>query len=225
MNTVCYLWGIPNHYQAMKNKVAILARVSTSSQSNDRQITELTEHVTAQGLEIVGTFTEVISGTKKNEERPVLLAILKQARSGKINKVCVLEVTRLGRDTLEVLSTLEALHALKVSVLVKNLGIETLTPEGKPNAVSQLIVTIVADLGRMEKELLIERINSGLAEAKRKGTKLGRKEGYKKDLLKEHSKVVKLLNDGYSVRKTATLANVGVSTVQRVKKEMETAPK
>ncbi|RNI23382.1 recombinase family protein, partial [Rufibacter latericius] len=186
----------------MKNKVALLARVSTRTQSTDRQISELTEYATSQGWETVQTFEEVISGTKQNEDRPILQEVLKLAEEKKINKLVVHEVSRLGRKTLQVLKTLEVLHAHKVSVVIRNHGIETLTPEGKVNPVANLILTILADLADMERGLLVERIHSGLEEAKRKGKKLGRKEGTTKDLLKQHPKVIKYLKAGHSIAET-----------------------
>lgn len=201
-----------------------MTRVSTKEQCTDRQVTELTNYAAAKGLEVVEVIMETISGSRKNSDRPAIQKIRALAQAKKIDKVLVLEISRLGRDTAQVLETLEELHAHRVSLVCLNPQLETLDANGKENPTSTFLLTVLADLSRMEKLRLVERINSGLAEAKRKGVKLGRAVGYKKPLLKEYSSVVKLLKEGYSVRKTATLASVGVSTVQRVKKELDSAP-
>lgn len=206
------------------NKVAILVRVSTADQNYDRQISELTEYAASKNYEVVEVITETVSGAKKNSERKGIQQLLQLAKGKKINKVLIHEVTRLGRDTPEVLATLSTLHELKVAVVVKNYQIETLNADGTVNSMGQFLFTILADVGRMERLTLIERVKSGLQEAKRKGKTLGRPEGSTKDLVTEHPKVVKYLRAGHSVRETAKLSEVAPSTVQRVKKALtETA--
>ncbi|KAA9338950.1 recombinase family protein [Adhaeribacter soli] len=205
----------------MQKKTAILVRVSTQDQSHSRQLTELTEYAEARGLQVVETITETISGSKSNNERKAIQQLLKLAKAKKINKVLIHEVTRLGRNTAELLATLEALHALKVSIVVKNYNLETLNPDGSVNSIAQFMFTLLADVGRMERATLIERVRSGMQEAKRKGKHVGRPQGTtkaKEDLLKQYKSIVKCLNEGQTVRNTATLTGKGVSTVMRVKK-------
>ncbi len=77
-----------------------------------------------------------------------------------------------------------------------------------------------SEMARAEKETLVERIKSGLAEARRKGRKLGRPEGSgleRSELLAKHRDIIRLLKAGQSVRNTAKIAAKGISTVQRVK--------
>lgn len=203
------------------NKVLILTRVSSADQNHDRQVTELTEYATNKNYQVVEMIRETISGAKQNSERQSIQRLLHLAASKKINKVLVHEVTRLGRDTSEILNTLKELHSYGVSVVVMNYSIETLNPNGELNHMAQFLITILADIGRMERATLVERVKSGMAEAKRKGKHVGRPEGTTKDradMMKEYAKVVKSLESGQSVRNTATLCGVGVSTVQRVKK-------
>lgn len=206
------------------NKAVLLLRVSTIDQNHDRQLTELTSYAEAKAYEVVEVITEKVSGAKKNSERVGIQRLLKLAADRKINKVLIHEVTRLGRDTSQVLATLEALHAHKVSVVVMNYQLETLNKDGSINAMAQFLFTILADIGRMERLTLIERVKSGMAEAKRKGVILGRPKNSvksKTQLLSEYKKVVRYLSDGYTIRETAKLADVGISTVQRVKKLIE----
>lgn len=202
-------------------KVALLIRVSSADQNHQRQIEELTTFADSKGYSIIETITETVSGAKKNSERKGIQQLLKLAETGKIKKVLIHEVTRLGRDTQQVLTTLETLHAYKVSVHVMNYNLETLNPDCSVNPMAQFLFTILADIGRMERITLIERTKSGMEQAKRNGKILGRPKGSSKEadhILKEYSKVVKCLKEKHSVRNTAKICNVGASTVQRVKK-------
>ncbi|WP_207430582.1 recombinase family protein [Sabulibacter ruber] len=206
------------------NKVALLVRVSSADQKQERQITELTTYAEAKGYKIVETICETISGSKTNTERKAIQTLLELARTGKVNKVLVHEVSRLGRATPEVLATLEELHSYKVSIVVMNYNLETLNPNGSLNSMAQFLVTILADIGRMERLTLIERVKSGMAEAKRQGKHIGRKKGSVKatdKMLLEYKKVVKCLNEGHTVRDTAKICEIGISTVQRVKNKMK----
>ncbi|RNI27356.1 recombinase family protein [Rufibacter immobilis] len=202
-------------------KAALLVRVSTQDQQHDRQLTELSEYAESMGLKVVETIVETVSGAKRNEERQAILRLIKLAQTGKINKVLVHEVTRLGRNTSQVLATLEELHKHKVSVVVKSYNIETLNPDGSLNSMAQFLFTLLTDIGRMERDTLITRVKSGMAEAKRKGIHVGRPKDStkgKEAMLKEYKAVVKYIKADYTIRETATLTGVSVSTVQRVKK-------
>jgi len=100
-------------------------------------------------------------------------------------------------------------------------GIETLLANGKRNPASGIMLALLAEMARSEVELLRERINSGLDEARRKGVKLGRPEGTTLDrevFLQKHKEIVRLLKAGQSVRNAAKIASKGISTVQRVKR-------
>jgi DNA invertase Pin-like site-specific DNA recombinase len=223
---IFYLWSEPfKEPPTMKNRVGILARVSTADQSNDRQISELTAYADSRGYEVVQFYTENISGSTANADRPVIQDLLKLATAGKVDKVLVHEVSRLGRDTGEILNMLKELHNLKISVCVLQYQIETLNDNGSVNSLAQFLLTILADVGRMEKQTLIERINSGLQEAKRKGVKLGRKAGTsdtKEKLTTKYKKALKMLADGRTVRETATLTGCAPSTLTRLKKKLAT---
>lgn len=209
------------------NRAALLVRISTADQSYDRQISQLSEFAESNNLTVVETIAETISGAKKNEDRKGIQRLLKLAESGMIDKLLVHDVTRLGRVTSSVLATLEALHHHRVSVVVMNYNLETLNKDGSVNPMAQFLFTILADIGRMERITLIERVKSGLQEARRKGKVLGRPRNSTKPrskVLSEYKQVVKYLNDGYTIRETAKLCDVGISTVQRVKKLVEEQP-
>lgn len=201
--------------------VAILVRVSTAKQETARQVSELRSHAEAKGWAVVAVCEELaVSGRADESERHGLQAAEELARSGKIKKVMVHEVSRLARRNSIVHKFVETLEELGVSLYWHSQGVETLMPSGKRNPAASVMLALLAEMARNETETLRERINSGLAEARRKGVKLGRPSGTGLEgaaLLEKHKDVVKALKAGQSVRNAAKITGKGVSTVQRVK--------
>lgn len=200
--------------------VAILVRVSTLQQETDRQVSELTAYATAQGYDVVEVCQEKVSGMADEDARHGLHRVEALARAGAVKKVLVHEVSRLARRNSVAHGFVETLGDLGVSLYWHQQGIETLLPNGKRNPAAAIMFALLAEMARAERETLSERIKSGLAEARRKGRKLGRPEGStvaKKDLLAKHSDIVRQLRAGQSVRNTAKITGKGGSTVQRVK--------
>lgn len=204
--------------------IAIFVRVSKQSQDYERQIADLRAYATKQGYTVVSTIAEKISGAKRNQDRRGMTELLTLAASGRIKKVLVSEVSRLGRRTSDVLRVIEELTEQGISVYAQNYNLETLTPDGKRNPVASLLFTLLAEFSRLERETLVERIHSGLEQAKRRGVTLGRPVGSKKDnatLLEKYSPMVRILRQELSLRQTAKLADVSVNTVRKVKKALE----
>ncbi|SDK34435.1 Site-specific DNA recombinase [Catalinimonas alkaloidigena] len=206
--------------------VALFARVSTNRQDAQRQIDDLQAYADRQGYRVVATELEAISGATKTTKRPHLQALLAAGAAGTIQKVLVTEISRLGRNTLEVLQVLERFTEVGVSVYVANYNLETLTAGRSPaakkkNPMAQLMFTMLAEFARLERETLVERTISGMQAAKRKGKHIGRPRGSTKtkdQLLKEYPGVVRDLREGLSLRKIAKIREVSVDTVQKVKK-------
>ena len=113
-------------------KVVIFARVSSTNGTQDyeRQINDLQTLASANNWTVEAVFAEKVSGAKKNTERIELMNMINYINSHNIHKVLVTELSRLGRDTLQVLQAIEILNQNRVSVLIQNYNIETLTPEG-----------------------------------------------------------------------------------------------
>jgi DNA invertase Pin-like site-specific DNA recombinase len=200
--------------------VAILVRVSTNKQETQRQKIELAEVAKAKGWKVVEVCEETVSGSADIQDRPALQRILHLAAEGSIKKVLVHEVSRVARRPSVALTFVEMLEAHCVSLYWHAQTIETLLPNCKRNPAAAIMLALLSEMARAEKETLVDRIKSGLAEAKRKGVKLGRPEGTgleAADLLAKHKDVVKLLKAGQSVRNTAKITGKGGSTVQRVK--------
>jgi putative DNA-invertase from lambdoid prophage Rac len=146
-------------------RVFAYCRVSTADQTTDNQVQE----IAASGFVVNGPriITETISGSVAAMERSGFLALLNKLESGDV--LVVTKLDRLGRNAMDVRSTVERLAALGVRVHCLALGGSDLTsPAGK------MIMAVIAAMAEFERDLLIERTQSGLTRAKSQGKKLGR---------------------------------------------------
>ena len=206
------------------NTAVIYARVSSTNdrQNTQRQIEDLTRFANSNDYNIIGTYEEHISGATKNENRTVLMECINYCIANKVNYILLSELSRLGRSTLQVLKSLEMLHEAGVSVYIQNLGIYTLNATGEANPIASIMVTVLAEMANIERSNIVYRLNSGRESYIANGGKLGRKKGSVKTTeqkKEEYKEVISFLKRGYSVRNTAKLSSVSVSTVQRVKRE------
>jgi DNA invertase Pin-like site-specific DNA recombinase len=209
----------------MKTAV-IYSRVSSTNdrQNTERQVEDLKVYASKNDYEISKVFEEKISGAKKLEEKPVLLECLEYCTANHIDCLLLSELSRLGRSTLQVLKSLEILHESKVNVFIQNLNLYTLLESGEINPMASIIITVMAEMASIERTNISYRLNSGRSNYIAKGGKLGRNTGSIKTSEKkkeEYKQVISLLKKGTSIRNTAKLANVSVSTAQRIKKEFE----
>ena len=148
-------------------QVAIYCRVSTDDQSCSRQERDLRAFAKRAGHEIVAVLKETASGAKN--DRPERNKVMALARARKIDAILVTELSRWGRSTQDLVQTLDDLHSWKVSVLAQTgLSFDLSTASGK------LMRTIMAGLAEFERDLIRERVKSGLAAAQARGVKLGR---------------------------------------------------
>lgn len=204
-------------------KVVIFARVSSTNGTQDyeRQINDLRTLASANNWVVEAIFAEKVSGAKKNIERIELMNMISYINSHNINKVLITELSRLGRDTLQVLQTIEILNQNRVSVFIQNYNIETLTPEGEINPMSQFLVTILAEVARMERKTIRERVASGYQNFLNNGGKVGRKMGYTKSdeaMREEYGEEIRLLKRGYSLRNTSKLTGTSINTLRKLAK-------
>jgi len=202
-------------------KVVIQSRVSTSIQDNKRQVDELLDYSRKNGFEVLRIFEEKISGAKSNEERPQLMEMIDFIKKNEVDKVLCWELSRLGRNTIEVLKTIQLFNENKISLFIKNHNIETLTDDKEINPLSQFMVQILSSVSQMERTQIRQRVKSGYDNFRTNGGKVGRKEGFRKseeDLLTEHKDVVKLLKQGLSVRKVMKLTDKSSGTIQKISK-------
>ena len=202
-------------------KSIIYTRVSTDQQTTTRQVSELKE---VPGFEVVKVFSENISGfSKKMEERKELQKALHFIRKENIECIMIHEISRLGRNTTEVLNLLDNLKDEGVSVYIKNLDVTFLANDEKNQAFTKLIITIMADLARMESEQMSYRIKSGIRARKEKGLATGRKinsRETKEKFLKKHSDIIKYLKLGRSYKEIQAITKAAPATIAKVKKTL-----
>lgn len=205
------------------DKVVILARVSTDKQEYQRQLTELREYCSKVGWEVVMEFANKVSGAKRNEERPEIVELIEFVKSNDIRRVVCLEISRLGRNTLEALRIIQALNEHHVSLYVKNYNLETLTPDGNVNPVASLITTILLEVAQMERLTIKERMTSGrnqyIAKCRAQGIKMGRPSTYKKSesvYREEYAKEISLLRKGISLRNIHAITGTSINTLRKL---------
>jgi len=201
-------------------KVVIFARVSTNGQDYERQVNELTALSRQNNWIVAATFCEKISGAKKNTERKELSKMIDYLQSNNINMVVVTELSRLGRDTLQVLEVIETFNKLGISLYIQNYHIQTLTEDGKVNPMSQFLITILAEVARMERKTIRERVESGYNNFRANGGKVGRKQGYKKsdaDMKEQYAEEIRLLRKGISLRNISKITGTSINTLRKCK--------
>jgi putative DNA-invertase from lambdoid prophage Rac len=196
-------------------RVAIYARVSTADQDCDRQLRELRAFARRLGAEVVGTFKETASGAKNDRaERKKVLAL---AQAREIDAVLVWELSRWGRSLLDLIETLQSLQSWRVSLLaVSGLQLDLGTPHGK------LLAGVLASLAEFERDLLRERVKSGLAAARARGQVLGRKKGFRPTA--RHDRRIKdMVAAGQSYRQIARELGIDKGTVMAAVKRARAA--
>ena len=205
------------------DKVVILARVSTDKQEYQRQLVELREYCSKVGWQIVREFANKVSGAKKNEEREEVVELIDYVKRNDIKRVVCLEISRLGRNTLETLKIIQSLNESGISLYVKNYNLETLTPDGKVNPVESLICTILLEIASMERLTIKERMTSGrnqyIAKCRAEGIKMGRPSTYRKsesEYKEQYSKEISLLRKGISLRNVSSLTGTSINTLRKL---------
>ena len=204
----------------------IYARVSSTGerQSTSRQVADLTDYAIRNGLEIVEVYEEHISGAKRNEERAVLTECIDYAIANSVDVVLFSELSRCGRAVWEVLDTIRTLKDNGINAYFQKEGLSLFSADGKENPYLAVMVSVLGVCAQMERENITYRLNSGRAKYIADGGKLGRKVGSiktKERKQEEYSKVIRSLKAGKSIRDTAAICSVSISTVQRVKKEFQ----
>lgn len=206
----------------MNVKVIIFSRVSTLAQDYQRQTDELLEYADKMGYSVEKVFEEKISGAKKNEERKELMAMMTFIKSNQIEKVLTWELSRIGRNAVQVLQVIEMLNEAKISLYIKNYNLETLNQNGTINPLSQFMVQILNSVNEMERFAIVQRLQSGYRQHIALNRPVGRKPGIQikseTDFLKENKEAIKLLKQGFSIRKVMKLTDRSSGTVQKVKK-------
>ena len=202
----------------------IYARVSSvgDRQSTVRQVADLTDYAARNGLEVVEVFEEHISGAVKNEERPVLCQCLDFCISNGVGTLLISELSRLGRNVDEVLANVKRCKDNNLNIYFQKENLSIFLPDGSKNPFLNIFISVLGTCAEMEREAIAFRLNSGLKRYMEAGGKVGRKVGSiktKEQKQEEYAKVLRSLRAGKSIRDTALICDVSVSTVFRVKRE------
>ena len=205
--------------------VVLLCRVSTAGQDYSRQVDELSDFCSKMGWNVRRIFTAKVSGAKKIEERSELTEMLDYIRENSIDKVCVLEISRLGKNTLEALKVIRLLNDNGVCLYIKNYNLETLGVDGKPNPIASMICTILLEVAQMERLTIMERMASGrdryIAKCRAEGIKMGRPGTYRKSderMRTQYTKELGLLKKGISLRNISAITGTSVGTIRKLYK-------
>lgn len=208
----------------MKTAV-IYARVSstTDRQSTARQVNELSNFAASVKLNVLQIYEEKISGAKKNSERPILIDCINFCISQKIDILLVNELSRLGRNTFELLSIVKDFIEAEVNIFFQKEQFYLLDENKKPSLFTPILLAALGTASNLERESIFYRLQSGRAQYVNSGGKLGRKPGSVKTKEKkeqEYAEVIRLLNKKYyTLKEIAKLSGVSLSTVQRIKRE------
>lgn len=184
-------------------RAAIYCRVSTGHQlhSADMQLSELREYCQRRGWELAGEYVDLgVSGAK--EQRPELGRLMADCRQRRMDAVVVYRYDRFARSLQQLVNALAEFQALGVEFISLHEGVDTSTPNGR------LVFGIFASIAEFERELIRERVRSGLAAARARGKRIGRP---RKSL--DADEIARFRAQGASWRRIARRLGVSVGTV------------
>ena len=189
----------------MTKRVCLYVRVSRLEQSVERQLVELRELCENHKYIIVGEYVdEGISGGKKS--RPALDQMLKDVMSRKFEMVVTLELSRLGRSVQNMCEISSLLKSKNIDLFVKNQNVDTST------IVGDFFFNIMNSVAQYEKDLIGERVRSGLENARKNG-RIGGKKPINDDV---KNKIITMKNEGASFRMIKSELKVGNDTIKKV---------
>ena len=190
-------------------------RVSHETQNKDVQEFNLSSEYKV--------FKETCSGSIAFSERPEGAKIMKLVKEGKVEEILIHDISRIGRNNLDVLNMIQFFTANKVNLISRREGLSTML-EGKPNPIASLIIGIMSTLAEYELNRLRDRRNEGIARAKERGVYANhggnRREETREEFMakSDTKKIVKYLREGNSLRRTSKLAEASLGKVQKVVK-------
>ncbi|WP_312306268.1 recombinase family protein [Chryseobacterium sp.] len=192
-------------------------RVSTLNQKIERQ---LEKQYPDEKI-----YIDKISGSIPFSQRPSAKDLLNEIGEIGIQYISISSIDRLGRNTLDVLQTIEKLHKSNICLKVDNLGLESLV-DGKENPTFKLIISVLANIGEMERNSILERQREGIEIAKAKGTYKGRLKDTTEsteEFLAKYPTVINYLKrkNPPTIIEIAKLTDCSKNTVQKVKKHIK----
>jgi DNA invertase Pin-like site-specific DNA recombinase len=187
-------------------RVVIYARVSTEKQTLENQLSELREVASRNNWQIVDEYLEKVSGAKSRSERKEFDRLMKDSIRGRFDLIMVWDVSRLGRSLKNLVEFIEDIHEKNIDLYLHVNGIDTSTSSGRA------MFAMIGVFSQFEREIIKERINSGLARAKAEGKKLGRPTNFNSGMAQS----VRLLREqGMPIKQIAKNLEIGVGTVYK----------
>lgn len=216
------------------NKTAIIyARVSstTDRQNTDRQIMDLQRYAEAHGFNVNNTFSEKISGAKRNSERVILQDAIQYAISNKVEAILVSELSRLGRSVYEVQESIKICRDNNINVVFQKENVSIFDSNGKESIVFPVLISCLGMAASIERENIAYRLQSGKQAKRQRNVEAGLKptEGEGRPsgsmesdeaFLAKYKDAVKDLKKGIAIRKVAQLYSLSSHTVQKIKNVM-----
>ena len=205
-------------------KAIIYARVSSTNdrQNTERQVADLQRYAAANNLQVVQVFEEKISGGKTNKERQVLQDALQYALDNSVDYILSNELSRIGRNTFNVLETIKSLIDNHINLYLQKERFTLLNEDGKPSPFAAIMLATLGTCAELERENIAFRLSSGFRRFIENGGKVGRKVGYTKSREKkeeEYKDTLRYLRKGFGVRDTAKITGTSERTVARLKRE------
>jgi len=193
----------------MGQRAVIYCRVSTADQSCARQKDELIKFAERAGYEVSGIFMETGSGVRVDRAERRKVMALAQARE--IDAILVTELSRWGRSTIDLISTLQELESYRVSLIaITGMMFDLATPHGR------MLATVLAGIAEFERDLISERVKSGLSAARARGKVLGRQKGERPKSDRLAPKVMALVAEKRSYRWIARDLGISKNTVAAI---------
>jgi DNA invertase Pin-like site-specific DNA recombinase len=207
-----------NHSKNMNktNKINVLyTRVSSLDQKTDRQ--RLNEN------EFNLVIEDKCSGTIPFFEREGGKQILNLIEKDFIESVSVITIDRLGRNLRDILNTIHFFTQKNIPIIFLNQSLRTIDKDGKENAITKLMISILGTVGEMERTQIRERQLEGIKIAKARGVYAGRAKGTKEDVHKflnkpKNKKALEYLNKGYKLTEASKLTGVNLNTMTKIKR-------
>ncbi len=197
----------------------IYTRISSDSQNDLRQLSNLRRIAEEKKWEVKRVFQDTISGTIKTEKRPEFNKMLHYIESNDVDIVLVSEVSRIGRRVVDVLSSVEKLHEMGVGIYIQQFNIITFH-QGKEDPIAKMLLQMLSIGSEMENNMRRDRQLEGIKLAKLNQKYQGRKKGAKADpadLLKKYQNVVDLLKKSdLSLRRITSITGHSINTVRKV---------
>ena len=193
----------------MSKRVVIYARVSTNEQNCDRQVAELEQVVKNNNWELVDTYIDK-GYSRTTTTRPELDRMMKDAFVRKFDMVITLELSRLGSSLKHMIEIVDKFKEKKIQLFIVNQQIDT------SSATGYMFFSIMTSIANYERELISERVKSGLENAKRKGIVLGRKTNLTPEV---EEKIIQLKKEGVGYNTLAKRLSVSVKTIRGVLKK------